>query len=375
MTFPNIRFPRIRRTRLLMLAMPALAAVLLTLATLSIVRSNAAPQATSASAGAPRSTLVAGAGIVEPSGREVAVATPVAGVVREVRVKPGDRVSLGDVLFALDDTILGATLEQRQQDLRAAEIRLAQTEGRVGQLRAEMEAAQGAVEAARADRDEAKDQVETGTQLVGGAMTQRELTRRRNVLRVSEGRLAEAMARFEGAKAALALIDPTGPGASWLADRQAIRQAEAALELARRERQRLVIRAPSDGTILAVNIRAGEFALTGGATAPLSMGLLTPLHVRVDIDEADLPRLAPNRGMESRAARAARRGLPNEAIRLRFVRAEPILVNKRSLGGGADERVDTRVLQLIYAVDDPAIDLRPGQLIDVTIDAAPPGEG
>ncbi len=104
-----------------------------------------------------------------------------------------------------------------------------------------------------------------------------------------------------------------------------------------------------------MNIRPGEFAATGGTTAPVSLGLLRPLHVRVDVDEADLPRLAFGRG-----ATAARRGLPGESIRLRFVRAEPILTSKRSLGGGPDERVDTRVLQVLFTVDQQDVDLRPG---------------
>lgn len=361
----------IRRSRLMMVVLPLVAAGALTMATLSIVRSNTTPS--QAQPAPTRSTIVAGAGIVEPAGREVAVATPVAGVVREVRVKPGDIVRAGDILFALDDAIVAATLEQRLQDLRAAEIRLSQTEGRVDQARAEKDAAQGAVESARAERDEAQDQVDTGAQLVGGAVSQRELTRRRNALRGAEGRLAEAVARFEATRAALALIDPARQGASWLADRQAVRQAQATVDLARREQERLFIRAPSDGTILAVNIRAGEFAAAGGTTTPISMGMLTPLHVRVDIDEADLPRLALGKANAGRGATAARRGLAGEAIPLRFVRAEPILTSKRSLGGGADERVDTRVLQLIYAVEDAGIDLRPGQLIDVKIESARKG--
>jgi multidrug efflux pump subunit AcrA (membrane-fusion protein) len=364
----------IRRSRVLMVVMPLFAAGLLTLATLSIVRSNTTPAApvpsgdTEAEHG--RSGLVAGAGLVEPAGRDVAVATPVAGLVREVLFRPGDIVQPGDVLFRLDDAILSATLEQRRQDLRAAEVRLMQTKGRVVQLRAEMAAAQGAAEAARAERDDARDQVDTGAQLVGGAVSQRELTRRRNALRSAEGRLDEAIARFSATQAALALIDPDQNGASYLADVQAVRQAEAAVTLALREQERLVIRAPLPGTILAVNIRPGEFAAAGGATAPVSMGLLTPLHVRVDVDEADLPRLALGHG-----ATASRRGMPSEAIPLRYLRAEPILTSKRSLGGGADERVDTRVLQVIFAVEGQNIDLRPGQLLDVRIESRIPHSG
>ncbi len=106
-----------------------------------------------------------------------------------------------------------------------------------------------------------------------------------------------------------------------------------------------------------MNIRAGEFAATGGANRAGGDGQSQPLHVRVDVDEADIPRLVLGRN-----AFASRRGMPGERISLRFVRAEPILVSKRSLGGNADERVDTRVLQLIYAAEGAGGDLRPASL-------------
>ncbi len=212
----------IRRARILMVALPVLAAAALTMAALSIIRSNLpAPAVAQSGNGQPKAaaaTIVAGAGLVEPSGREIAVATAVAGVVRENPRQAGRSCADRRYSVPVDDSILAATLEQRRQDLRAAELRLMQTKGRVDQLRAESEAAQGVVEAARADRDDAKDQVDAGAQLVGGAVSQRELTRRRNALRSAEGRLVEAMARLDGTRAALALIDPAQQGATYLAD-------------------------------------------------------------------------------------------------------------------------------------------------------------
>jgi hypothetical protein len=117
--------------------------------------------------------------------------------------------------------------------------------------------------------------------------------------------------------------------------------------------------------VLAVDVRPGEFANPGAATAPVTIGLLTPLGVRVDIDETDAPRL-----MLGAPANAARRGASEDRIPLRFVRVEPLLQPKRTLTGGPDERVDTRVLQLIYEVGPTDVDLRPGQLLDVTIEAS-----
>lgn len=353
-----------RRARFAMVVIPLLAAGVLGLAVNSIMRSNSAPvaSATAATAARPTITVVAGSGVVEPVGREVAVATGASGVVRQVLVKAGDLVRQGDVLFMIDDTVASALVEQRREDQIAAERRLSQNVARLPQVRAEAEAAQSTVEAAEADRDEAADQVRTASLLLGGAISQRELARRRNALRTAESRVAETRARRDATLVAVALIDPEQRGASYLADRQAVIQAQSAITLAETERDRLSVRSPKDGTILAVNIRPGEFAAQGGQTIPIVLGLLTPLNVRVDVDEADLPRLRlGSPGL------ASRRGSIDERIPLTFVRAEPLVTAKRSLTGGADERVDTRVLQLVYEVGPTAVDLRLGQLLDVVI--------
>ena len=53
------------------------------------------------------------------------------------------------------------------------------------------------------------------------------------------------------------------------------------------------------------------------------------------------------------------------------MRTEPYVIPKKSLTGGTAERVDTRVLQGIYAVVDPGFPAYVGQQVDVFIEAAP----
>jgi multidrug resistance efflux pump len=353
----------------MMIVLPLLAAGALGLAVNSIARSNAADDQSAPAIPAPgaEAVVVAGSGVVEPSGGEVAVATPVPGVVASVAVRPGSTVAAGDALFAIDDRIARTAVAQRQADLGSAEARLRQTAAQLPLRRADADAARSALLGAEADRDEARDLVVAGEQLAG-TITPRELARRRNALRVAEGRVGEAAARLDGAVAALVLVDPAQDGISYAVDVAAVEQARTALAQAQAELERLVVRAPQDGTVLTVDVRPGEFATQGAQTPPVTMGLLTPLQVRVDVDEADLTRL-----IQGTPATASRRGAPGERIPLTFVRAEPLLSAKRSLSGGGDERVDTRVLQLIYEVDGAAgAELRPGQLLDVTIAAARP---
>jgi hypothetical protein len=55
---------------------------------------------------------------------------------------------------------------------------------------------------------------------------------------------------------------------------------------------------------------------------------------------------------------------------LQFERVEPYVIPKKSLTGDNTERVDTRVLQVIYAVNVSEMPLYVGQQVDVFIEAA-----
>jgi multidrug efflux pump subunit AcrA (membrane-fusion protein) len=122
-------------------------------------------------------------------------------------------------------------------------------------------------------------------------------------------------------------------------------QAKAALEGARADLDKTVVKAPIDGAILKVNARLGEYAQAGVLSNPLmTMGSIDPLHVRVDIDEADSWRVH-----KDSPSVASLRGNPAISVALSFVRFEPYVLPKRSLSGDTAERVDTRVLQAIYA--------------------------
>ncbi len=373
------------RSRLLMFGLPAIAAVALTAAVVSIINSNspdttvaplnmpptARAQAplTAASSPPPPNTapaVIGALGAVEPADREVAVATRFPGVVTEVRVTDGDKVRAGDVLFVIDTALATVTVAERQRELEVAEARLAQVRQRAAVLAADVAIARGVAASAEADLDEASDLVRIAGQLQSGSsITEREMVRRRNLLRTAEGRLAEARGRLARAEAEFALLDPLTNGSSFRIEEATVNQAKASLAFAAAELEQRTVRAPSDGTVLAVNIRPGEFASAGASTPPILLGRLDPLHVRVDIDEADIPRFASGAN-----AVGLPRGAPDRRITLRYVRAEPLVKAKRTLSGLSSDRVDTRVLQVVYAVSPPVEGLRPGQVIDVFIDAA-----
>ncbi len=306
-------------------------------------------------------------GLAEPSSQEIHIGTDVSGTVDRVLVSPGARVAAGTPLFVIDSRIAEATLTQRDRDLAAAEARLAEAKARVPGLEADLDVARTAVQAARADRDEAADMARIADRLEpGAAITERELTRRKNVLRMADARLEEARAKVAHARAALALFSESGGGASIAVGRAVVEQAKAAVSLAQRDLELRTVRAPIDGTVLQVNVRPGEYAQAGGSGQPLIvMGALDPLYLRVDVDEADIPRWRPGA-----PATASVRGDAQHPMRLVFVRQEPLVVPKRALSGLGTERVDTRVMQVIYQIETAGASVLPGQQLDVFIEAS-----
>lgn len=127
--------------------------------------------------------------------------------------------------------------------------------------------------------------------------------------------------------------------------------------------ERLCICAPKNGTLLQNNIRKGEYIEAGGIAAMI-LGDLERLQVRAEIDEQNASHIYPHT-----PASAFPKNQSSLEIPLRFERIEPYVIPKRSLTGASDERVDTRVLQVIYSFECPTCyPLYVGQQVDIFIE-------
>jgi hypothetical protein len=94
------------------------------------------------------------------------------------------------------------------------------------------------------------------------------------------------------------------------------------------------------------------------------LGSIDEVQVRADVDEQLAPRVRAGQ-----KAIAYLKGDASHPIPLQFVRIEPYVIPKVSLTGSTTERVDTRVLEVIYAFRNNSD--RPvyvGQQMDVFID-------
>lgn len=188
----------------------------------------------------------------------------------------------------------------------------------------------------------------------------------------AEARAAEISAADESQRLKLyrTVKDPRALSADELARRSfAAAGARARLEAAAArsdvittEIDMLTVQAPIDGRIYSVDVRPGEFAAAGPLAAPLMTVGAAALHVRAEIDETDASRV-----LAGADAVGSLRGRSAEQFPLAFVRFEPRATEKRVLAGGS-ERVDTRVVEAIYALPADA-GILVGQRVDVFIEA------
>jgi len=305
---------------------------------------------------APFPDAIVGAGVVEPAAEKIAIGAPVPGIVVAVPVAVGQEVKKNQTLFRLDDRTLAAELVVRRSALATARAKLARLEEEPRSEEVRIKAAQ--VQAAQAQLKAEEWQLARGKKLHETKLVSaEELGRLQEAVAIARAQLAAAQAAHEltsagASKSERALV------------RAEVAQAEALVEQADTEFQRLTIRAPSAGRLLQVNVHPGNFVSAPPLEPLLVLGDLSLPHIRVDIDEHDIPRFRP-----TAQARAVLKGRPQEDFNLVFVRVEPMVVAKRSLTGHPAERTDARVLKAIYRVDDPGRTLYVGQQLDVFIAA------
>jgi len=289
------------------------------------------------SASAPFASYVFGSGIVEASTENIAIGTPVSGIVTAIYVKWGDRVKSGAPLFKVDT--------------RDLEAQLLPTNAKVKEVEAQLLPANAKVNEAEVTLAKAENRLKVGESLEPGvSISAEEMANRRFDIGINQAILASTEAQIEQIKAQIA-------------------SAKAQVEQIEREIGLRTIRAPISGRVLQMKTRAGEYAQSGVLTTPLMLlGDDSRLHVRVDIDENDAWRFQP-----CASTVASVRGNPEIKTPLQYVRTDPDVIPKVTLTGDTTQRTDTRVLQVIYSFDPATLPLYVGQLMDVFIESAPIG--
>ena len=277
----------------------------------------------------PYENFIAAAGIVESASENIGLGTMVSAVVEKILVKKGALVSKGTPLFTLDN----------RQAVADLELRIAQ-----------WKASKTALEQAKASLKLAEDEFNLVNALTDKrGVTKDELVTRQDNVVIAKAGVDNAVAQVKAAEA----------------------QAHEAQVLV----NFYTVYAPIDCEIMQINVHPGEYAaanpLTVSSNSPSSpsqalmlVGNVSSYHVRVDVDENDAWRFK-----KDEPAVVFLRGNVEYHTELKFEYIEPYVIPKASLTGDSTERVDTRVLQVIYSFNPKAIPVYLGQEVDVYIRA------
>lgn len=334
------------------------------------------------------SRFIGAIGISEPPGEPIGIASHRAGVVTSVEVSVGNVVDTETPLFSLDARAGEALVELRKADVRVAEAQAESLRSEIPTRRATLEAAEAALASARAGVEAAEaDEADRANQLRIAesvndprAIAQEEVDRRRFAHKQAQARtltaraaVTESEASIEEAHARLARLESPEAGGAGPELRAAIAQVEEArqnLASARTELALLTVNSPVAGTVLQVNIRPGEFAPASVPSEGLIvLGRSGPTHLRVEVDEVDIPRFR-----KRAKAWASPRGDATLRVPLELAYVEPLVVPKTNLSGRTSELVDTRVLQVVYEMGDGYDSVGVGQQFDVYIEAMEVGK-
>ncbi len=259
----------------------------------------------------PYEQAVAASGLVEAFEDNIFIGIQVPSLIKAVHCKVGDRVREGQVLFEVDDSV------------QLSKVKTAETS---------VEIAQGQLEKARSQLSRLVAIKDTR------AVSIEDLRNKEYDVKIAESNVQNAKMQLESAQNDLRLTKTY---------------------------------APKECVVLKMDLRKGEYAgtYTESATsqndAPIVLGRCDKLQVRADIDEYNAFRIRDNQ-----QAVAYTKGVAQVPLPLTFMRFEPYCVPKKSLTAAADERVDTRVLQVIYSFDVVKdFPIYVGQQVDIFINA------
>jgi len=304
----------------------------------------------------PYPSYISGVGVVEPRSGNIAINTGLNRLVESVYVQVGDQIKKGDILLQLENQDLNAGLKVKFLAFKNA---LAQVKKLEELPRPEdLKSAQALLFTAQAQADEAKHQLERVQNLPDTrAVSMEEQNARRFRLEQTLGKLADAEANLEKVKAG-----------AWKPDLKIARftalQAEADYEALKSEVQRTTIRSPLDGTVLQVKIHVGEFSSPSASFAPLMIiGDTTAMHLKVSINQLEVPHFS-----DKAPAVAFLQGDARTKYDLTFVRALPFLVTKEDVTNEINEKVDTRIFQIVYKIENVDSHIFAGARMDVFIE-------
>jgi HlyD family secretion protein len=303
----------------------------------------------------------------QASGENINVYPEVSGTVKQIPVREGQEVKKGTVLLVIDDSIQRATTLQLQSQAQAAFTLLAELKAEPRKETLDVNEAQ--VVAAGAALKTAQDELDKQQAAYDAnpkSVSKDALDSAANAVLTAKANLQVACKQRDLTKAGAWIYDINNQERTYNALDKSYLSASALLS-------KYTLRAPEDGKVLAINPTIGSYVSAQGAydsyTQAMDPVLVLgsserSLQVRCYVDEILVPRLPAASKIK---AQMSVRG-SDVKIPLQFVRMQPVVSPKIELADQKQERVDVRVLPIIFRIQNPQnLNLYPGLLVDVYI--------
>lgn len=267
---------------------------------------------------------------------------PIATTVVAIYVQPGDQVSAGKLLMALDDVQARARLATAQAGVKNAQaaVEAATHNG----TREQQQASAAEMNRAKMDRDQAQHDLDALVKLnaTGAA---------------SRSEVASARQRLDSANASLQAAQTSSQGRYSSAEidraKSALDDAQANLVAAQQVEDETKVRAPAAGTVYSIEVKRGDFVDQGKLL--LQLADLHREQVRAYFDEPDLGSLAVGQPIEIKWE-----GRPGRIWHGHIERVPVTVIH-----------LETRTVgEVIVAIDDPDGDLLPDINVTVTVTTA-----
>jgi len=304
---------------------------------------------------------------VQSSGENINVYPEVPGTVKEIVVSEGQKVRKGTPLLLIGDSVQRATTEQQKSAAEAARALL--EELRAEPRKETLDVAEAQVVSAGAALKTAEDELskqQAAYEADPRSISKDALDNAINAKALAQANLDVARKQRDLTKAGAWIFDIRNQERQYSALEHSYLSASALLD-------KYVLRAPTDGVVLSINTVVGNYISPQGSYDSYTQGMDPPLvlgtpqmdvQVRCYVDEILVPRLPSSEKMK---AQMSIRG-STVKVPLDYVRMQPFVSPKIELSDQRQERVDVRVLPIIFKVEKPKdVNLYPGELVDVYI--------
>lgn len=304
-------------------------------------------------------SAVAGPGLIEPDSENVKVGSELAGKLKEVVAEEGDHVKKDQLLAVLVNSDYQAQVAASRAQVQQAEAAYQKVlNGSRGQERRQYQAQM--LQAEAVEKNAHADFERQQKLFAVGVISRQDMDHAQRDLDVAEEQYKAAAQQFH-------LIDDRSRDEDIASAKAQLAMARAQLDGNLATYEKTFLRAPFDGIILRKHHRTGE-SITNSSVTPdpvFTIGDVSGLRVRVDVDETDVSRVANGQRVYVTAA-----AYPEQKFWGRVIRVGGQLGHKNLQTDEPKEKVDTKILETLVQLDQ-GVHLPVGLRVDAYIQTTP----